>query len=213
MTAPNNGPESDRATDPRAGSEARRCGARFGNGFGERALAPIAATVAESSDWRGSRSRRETRRSENVLDSAGDHVGHVGALGKSGKLGRSSPERVHIVSARHEDTSKLHSERGRTKARVITTEDCQSSGMGGQPRRAQGRAPRGQAQPWAPQRTSHNDGRPTTPGERKCSGKSGQPTQPQGRADSQAQPHKPLGCARANHWSHNPSKLNIRPTL
>ena len=27
-------------------------------------------------------------------------------------------------------------------------------------------ARRGQAQPWAPQRTSHNDGRPTTPGER-----------------------------------------------
>ena len=49
LTAPSNEPESSRVADPRAGSEARCCGARFGNGVGERDEAPIAATVAESS--------------------------------------------------------------------------------------------------------------------------------------------------------------------
>ena len=49
LTAPSIKPESSRATDPRTGSEARRCGSRFGNGVGEEERTPVAATVAESS--------------------------------------------------------------------------------------------------------------------------------------------------------------------
>ena len=49
LTAPSNKSQSSGGTDPRAGSQARHRGARFGKGIGECNGVPIAATVAESS--------------------------------------------------------------------------------------------------------------------------------------------------------------------
>ena len=110
VTAPSHRPESLRATVPRAGSEARRCGVCFGNGVGEGERARIAATVAERSGaWTGA--ARETRRSEDVVDSAGDRVG---ALGKSGNLAQGCAERVQIIAAGHGETSKTPQQKAAT---------------------------------------------------------------------------------------------------
>ena len=75
---------------------------------------PATATVAETSGyWCGSRGRRETRRSENVLDSARDGVD---ALGKSGKLGQGCVERAQIAGSRHGDMSTTPQQKGATRA-------------------------------------------------------------------------------------------------
>ena len=121
LTAPSSGLESSRVTDPRAGSEARRCWCKF------RQRSRRARTGAHGFKrgreqrclgWFGSNGRRATHRRENVLDSAGDRVD---TCGKAGKLAHGCAERAQIVGARHVDTSISRQLKGATKARAITT--------------------------------------------------------------------------------------------
>ena len=81
---------------------------------------------------------------ENVLDSAGDRVG---ALGNG-------------------DTSKTPQQKSATKARATTQKTVSAMERADNQHNRKFGAPRGQGQSRALQRTSHNDGRPTTPGER-----------------------------------------------
>ena len=75
--------QSSGATDPRACSEARRRGARFGKRIGECNGVPTAE-----------RGHRETRQSDNVLDPAEQRVC---ALGYTGTLGQGCAERVQTI--------------------------------------------------------------------------------------------------------------------
>ena len=138
LTANRNGQESSRATDPRAGSKARRCGARFGNGVGEGDPTPMAVTGSETSGaWTGAAAQTDEKpaeartswtRLETVsMRSANRANWHKAALSecKSLALDKGAPQNRTAERC--------------NKAQAITTEDCKCTGNSGQPTQPQSR--------------------------------------------------------------------------
>ena len=74
-------------------------------------------------------------------------------------------EQAQIVGALHEDTSNTQQRKGAKKAGATITGEKRALGRAASQHDHKVGTPIAQAQPWALQRTSHNDGRPRTPGE------------------------------------------------